>query len=147
MRPLDEQWGLGRAELPEGPEFELTVLDAATQLIERDLNETFSCRIRAVAFLDNDGVTMCRFSDGKQLSALVHVDVDDDLAVTTARLAETVQDSDIFYGYVEPWPRCPTHASESHSLLPRRFGDGAWWVCPVGGRKVSRVGELPQIEE
>jgi hypothetical protein len=57
------------------------------------------------------------------------------------RVTEVVQDAAIVAGH-GAWPACPDHP-DSHPLKPG-LGDGtAVWSCPVSGRPVASIGELP----
>lgn len=138
----DDAVEISRVELPESPDYEIEVLGDAAELVLRDLRETFNTDLEAEVFLDDDQSAVCRFFDRGELSMPIVVDVSDDVAATVVTLAADVQDSDVFYDHVEPWPRCTIHPEAGHSLVARRFGRDAWWSCPSGGGKVTFVGQL-----
>jgi hypothetical protein len=42
-------------------------------------------------------------------------------------------------GWGEARPQCPPH---SHPAVPSDLNGEAWWVCPVDGHRVGRIGQL-----
>lgn len=63
-------------------------------------------------------------------------------ADSIVNLVAQVQESALFDGYVRPWPSCPLHPQEAHSLEPRERGAEATWFCPFARDHVVGIGKL-----
>ena len=67
---------------------------------------------------------------------------DDKPDAALVQLLDLVLDSFIFDDVVDPWPRCPHHPDDGHSLAPVVFLGSAVWQCPIDHAVVSKVGSL-----
>ena len=125
----------------ECPPHALEMLWRVAKLIERDLRLTLDPAIECSAFEEGEGLFVRAIWPPTIQQDLWAVP-DWNEATTVTRVVWSLQWSDFFDLYYDPWPRCALHPDSTHSMEAKRFGDKAWWICPESGMRTTPVGAL-----
>lgn len=132
-----------RWTIPHGdePEDASNLLKEAARLLEADLKSTFSSAVSVGLSTDDDGEAFLLVVGSDSVTP-IWITVEGLQASTTVALAERVLDSALFDDVQTPWPACPDHPGDPHSMRPAARGAQACWICPVSGRAVAAIGAL-----
>lgn len=85
----------------------------------------------------NDGYVWVEVAGGESLAVWIEGNEHGDVVHIAEQLQNDLSETSTFWG--RALPGCPGH---THPASPERGDDEPWWVCPVSGARVARIGEL-----
>ena len=89
----------------------------------------------------NDVSSLWLWETGGQGTGVWLGEPEEDASAALFRASEAVQEAAI-EAVRGAWPECPDHP-DSHPLELHDAGNGPAWACPLTGRSLGPVGELP----
>jgi len=134
--------------IDEAPPNEWEIWERAVPRIEADLASLANPPIRVVVVADEDDPDSAHLlvthPEGFEIPLFVEIPGDGQGDELFIEVFDLLLDSALFEDWREPWPRCPRHPGNGHSLRPSIVRGTASWVCPVDRTPIARVGLLSQ---
>jgi hypothetical protein len=85
----------------------------------------------------DDGYVWLKLPGEPRVAVWIEGNEHGDLVHIADQLQNELSETTAYWG--RALPLCPGH---THPTSPERLGDDAWWMCPVSGERVARIGEL-----